>query len=339
MIELLPRPWLALVLALVAPPARAQQAEAPQDPALDNLVHAAGYAAAELGTLGAVVERGDGPIDMVLVSGFGLGASAFEGFLQRNAARYHMLAVTLAGFEGSAAPPMPPAGTSYGAQTWTHGAIEAVARLVRERGLERPVLVGHFLNGTQVAAGVALRHPELARALVLLAGTPRFEPVEATAYWPRGLTLAQKIAAVDGFLAPRWFQTVTQKTWVAGNFVAADYSTDATRGKKFADLANAPPLPVLVRYLCEFHASDLGPELARLAQPLLLIRPAFPTAVRTDATRSYRASFFEEPWHGLLEGRAHTEIRPVEDAGILVMDDQSAEVDLALAGFLERHAP
>ncbi len=339
MLELLPAFWPALVLALAVQRVGAQQAEAPQDLAFDNLVHAAGYENAVLGTLGAVVERGDGPIDMVLVSGFGLGASAFAGFLQRNAARYHMFAVTLAGFEGSAAPPMPPAGTSYGAQTWTHGAIEAVAWLVRERGLERPVLVGHFLNGTQVATGVALRHPELARALVLLAGSPRFEPVESTAYWPRDQTLAQKIAVVDGFLAPRWFKTVTQKTWVAGNFVAADYSTDAALGKKCADLANAPPLPVLVRYLCEFHASDLGPELARLAQPLLLIRPAFTEAVRADATRSYLASFFEEPWHGLLEGRAHTEIRSVENASILVMDDQSAEVDLALAGFLERHAP
>lgn len=330
--------WPALVLALAARPARGQQAEAPQDPTLDNLVHAAGYRTAELGTLGAVVERGEGPIDMVLISGFGVGASAFEDFLQRNATRYHMLAVTLPGCEGSAAPPMPAKGTSYGAQTWTRAAVEAVALLVRERELERPVLVGHFINGTQVAARVALEHPELARALVLLAGTPRFEPVEDTAFWPKGMTVEKKIAAVDGYLAPRWFQTVTRKTWVGGNFVASDYSTDAARGKRFADLANEPPLPVLIRYLCEFHASDLGPELTRLTQPLLLLQPGFTEAQRADKARSYLASFFEEPWHGLLVGRAHTEIERLEDAGILLMDDKAAEVDAAIAGFLERHA-
>jgi hypothetical protein len=96
---------------------------------------------------------------------------------------------------------------------------------------------------------------------------------------------------------------------------------------------------VLIRYLCEFHASDLGPELGKLAQPLLLLQPAFTEEQRSDKARSYLAGYFEEPWHGLLEGRAHTETESFEDAGILVMDDKAAEVDRAIAGFLERHVP
>jgi pimeloyl-ACP methyl ester carboxylesterase len=107
---------------------------------------------------------------------------------------------------------MPAAGASYGEQTWTRAASAAVARLIQERKLARPVLVGHFLNGTQVAARVALEHPELVRALVLLCGSPRYEPLESTPNWPRGLTLAQKVAAVDRGLAPRWFKTVTRTT-------------------------------------------------------------------------------------------------------------------------------
>ncbi|HTF88849.1 MAG TPA: hypothetical protein VK843_10605 [Planctomycetota bacterium] len=99
-------------LLLVGVVALAQEPEPAQDPKLDNLVHDAGYKTAELGSLGAVVERGSGPIDMVMVSGFGVGASAFEGFMRRNATRYHMVAITLAGFEGTPAPPMPAAGTS-----------------------------------------------------------------------------------------------------------------------------------------------------------------------------------------------------------------------------------
>jgi pimeloyl-ACP methyl ester carboxylesterase len=80
---------------------------------------------------------------MVLVSGFGVGASAFEGFMRRNADRYHMFAVTLPGFENTAAPPMPAAGTSYGDQSWTRAAVDAVVKLIREKKLDRPVLVGH----------------------------------------------------------------------------------------------------------------------------------------------------------------------------------------------------
>ena len=330
-------PWLASLLLLLSQSPPAQPAEPPQDPKLDNLVHAEGYATAKPDTLGAVVERGKGPIDMVLVSGFGSGASVFEGFLRRNAERYHMLAVTLAGFEGTAAPPMPPAGTSYGAQTWTRGAITAVTNLIAEKKLARPVLVGHFVNGTQVAARIALEHPEATRALVLLAGSPRYEPTEGSPYWPKGMTLEQKVKAVDDVLAPRWFKTVTRKTWVKGNFVGSDYSVvDETRGGKAADRANEPPLPVLVRYLCEFHASDLKPDLAGLKPPLLLLQPAFTEALRADTKRKYLAGYLDEPWGDRFAGRPHTVVKFLEGAGILVMDDAAEEVDRTIAAFLEK---
>lgn len=329
------RVWLVVAVCLAAWRALAQPTGTAEDTTLDNLVHDAGYRTAPLGSLGAVVERGNGP-DMVLISGFGVGSSAFDGFLQRNRKRYHMLAITLAGFEGTAAPPMPPAGTSYGDQTWTRAAADGVVRLIKERRLDRPVLVGHFLNGTQVAARVAIDHPELVRALVLLAGSPRFEPVEPTPYWPKDLTLEKKVAMVDGYLAPRWFKTVTRQTWVTNNFVATDYSTDESRGKRFADRANDPPLPVLVRYLCEFHASDVRAELPLVTLPLLVIQPSFTPALRADPKRSYLASFFTQPWQGILENRPRTETVYLEDAGILVMDDRPVEVDRTISKFL-RH--
>ena len=328
---------LALALSLAASAGRAQPTFR-QDSTLNNLVHAKDYVTSAPGTLGAVVERGKGRVDMVLVSGFGLGASAFDGFMRRNDSRYRMLAVTLPGFEGTAAPPMPAEGTSYGDQTWTREAIDAVVKLIGEKRLDRPVLVGHYINGTQVAMRIALEHPELVRAVVLLAGTPRFEPVKASRFWPRDLTLEQKVRAVDQFSAPRWFKTVTRETWVNGNFVATDYSVDSLLGRTFADRANSPPLPVLVRYLCEFHASDLWPDLGRLAPPLLVIQPRFTPSVRADTTRSYLSGYFEEPWRGRLEGRASTESSFLDDAGIMVMVDQAKAVDRKIADFLKRYA-
>ena len=63
--------------------------------------------------------------------------------------------------------------------------------------LDRRCWSGHFINGTQVAMRVALEHPEMTRGVVLLAGTPRFEPVTASRFWPRTSTLEQKVQA-DG---------------------------------------------------------------------------------------------------------------------------------------------
>lgn len=329
---------IAIALCLAARTAIAQQGGSPQDPSLDNLVHEPGYKTAEPGSLGAVVERGKGPIDMVLISGFGVGASAFEEFMQRNAKRYHMLAITLPGFEGTAAPPMPPPGTSYGDQTWTRAAAGAVVRLIKERRLRRPVLVGHFINGTQVAAQVAIDDAVRARGLILLAGSPRYEPVEATPYWPQGLSSEKKVAMVDNGLAPRWFKTVTRTTWVANNFLATDYSVDEARGKTFADRANAPPLPVLIRYLCEFHASDVAPMLAHSSITMLLIQPLFTEALRSDAKRSYLVSYFKQPWQGVFDNRAGTSVSYLDRAGILVMDDKPDEVDRMIAEFLKKSA-
>ena len=326
---------LSVVTLLAAPPAFAQQAP-PQDSTLNNLVHSADYKTSAPGALGAVVERGKGPIDMVLVSGFGLGASAFDGFMKRNTTRYHMLAVTLPGFEGSAAPPMPAPGTSYGDQTWTRGATDAVVKLIHEKKLSRPVLVGHYINGTQVVLRIAVEHPDMIRAVVLLAGTPRFEPSPPLPFWPDSLTLERKVQAVDQYLAPRWFKTVTRATWVRGNFVASDYSVDSLLGNRFADRANDAPLPVLIRYLCEFHASDGWPYLQRLERPLLVIQPSFTASLRSDSTRSYLRGYFAEPWRGRLEGRPQTESAYLDNAGILVMEDQPAIVDQKISDFLKR---
>jgi pimeloyl-ACP methyl ester carboxylesterase len=231
---------------------------------------------------------------------------------------------------------MPAPGTSYGDQTWSRAAADAIVRLIHERRLHRPILVGHFVNGSQVAMRVAVEHPELVRSVVLLAGTPRYEPVTAGRFWPKNLTLEQKVKAVDQFSAPRWFKTVTRATWVKNNFVATDYSVDSVRGQRFADRANQPPLPILIRYLCEFHASDLWPDLDHLQRPLLLIQPHFTASLRADSTRSYLAGYLEEPWRGRLEGRPHTQSVVVEDAGILVMDDQPAIVDRSIAEFVAR---
>lgn len=327
----------SLLSCLVLPSASAQgQSVFVQDSTLNNLQHAPTYVTAPLGTLGVVVERGRGHVDMILVSGSGMGASAFEGFMNRNASRYHMYAVTLPGFEGTPAPPMPSPGTSYGDQTWTRASAEAIVRLIRDRRLRQPIMVGHYVNGSQVAMQVAVTHPELVRAVVLLAGTPRYEPVQATRFWPKNLTLEQKVKAVDQFSAPRYFKTVTRETWDSNNWKPTDLSVvDSTRGSRFQRMTNDAPLPVLIRYLCEFHASDLWPDLGRLQRPLLLIQPHFTASIRADTTRSYLAGYLEEPWKGRLEGRPHTEVVVVDSAGILVMEDQPTIVDRRVAEFVK----
>jgi hypothetical protein len=94
----------------------------------------------------------------------------------------------------------------------------------------------------------------------------------------------------------------------------------------------------LIRYLCEFHASDLKSHLAGLKPPFLLLQPAFTEALRADIKRKYLAGYFKEPWGDAFPGRPHTEVKILEGAGILVMDDAAEEVDRTIATFLQREA-
>ena len=84
---------------------------------------------APLGELGAVVRKGTGTRDVILIPGWGFGAEVFDSFMRANVSRYRMVAVTLPGFGATAGPPMPP---DAAAATRTNGRLRldsAVASL------------------------------------------------------------------------------------------------------------------------------------------------------------------------------------------------------------------
>jgi pimeloyl-ACP methyl ester carboxylesterase len=101
--------------------------------------------------------------EIVFIHGTGDSAAVWAGQVERFAADHEVLAVDLPGH-----------GVRLGdrpLETLDDDADE-VARQVRERGFARPVVVGHSMGGG-VALLVALRHPTLARALVLAASGAR----------------------------------------------------------------------------------------------------------------------------------------------------------------------
>jgi len=144
-----------------------------QDSTLNNLVDPPGYKTAKLGTLGEVVRAGTGNQGMILIPGLGFGGSIFDEFMQGFLGQYRMYAVTLPGFGGTSAPPCPGEKTSFGLQTWTNAALGAIEKLMEEEKIQNPIIVGHWLGGTQIALRLALKHPDKIKAVVLLAGSGR----------------------------------------------------------------------------------------------------------------------------------------------------------------------
>ena len=330
----------AVLVALCLPGGRGAlaqqtcQARMEQDPARDNLVHARDYSTAEPGTLGRVLREGQGPLDMVLVAGAGFGAEVFEGFMRAKGDRYRMLAVTLPGFGGTPAPPMPAPGTSYAERTWTLAASAAVAQLIEQEGLDRPVVVGHWLSGAQVALDLALDRPDLVRAAIAISGVPKFVPTSGSGMQEPG-SPALRARMVDRYLAPQWFKTVTPETWHDNNFLPRDYAIHPLRALQLWRSAAEPPLPVWIRYLCEAWAHDGTARLAELEVPLLILEPDFDALyAEGPQTGEYMKAFLHEGWRG-VEGRSdRITVETISDSRVFIMDDQPERLNEAIERFL-----
>ncbi len=321
---------LAGVALLVSIPAQGQQKRFDQDPALDNLVHAEDYATCEPGTLGRVTRVGNGPHPMILIAGVGFGGEVFDSFMETRTDRYTMYAVTLPGFAGTAAPPMPPSGTSYGEQTWTRGVREAVSRLIDKEQLDRPILVAHWFTAPQVALGLALERPREIGAVIVISGIARYDG----GMLPATTRLDGRIAYVDGTLAPSWFRTVTRDTWDDNNFYPGDYARHPVRALQLWREAAAAELPVWIRYLCEGWGQDITLDLSELTVPTLLLQPGFDEDFFFVEGQNYMQAFCRDSWNGVAEGNEHITAQVIADTRAFMMDDQPAALDAAVDAFL-----
>ncbi|HSR52553.1 MAG TPA: alpha/beta hydrolase [Acidobacteriota bacterium] len=299
-----------------------------QDPNLNNLVHPEGYKPSPPGTFGHVEKRGEGPVPMILIPGRGFDWSVFESFMQRNRKAYTMYAVTLAGMGMTAAPPMPSEGTSYGERTWINGAVKALKELIRKEGLERPVIVGHFLEGTQVVLEMALERPESVGSVIILGGIPRNRRFDSA-------TLEQRIGYLDTQMAPKWFKTVTAKTWNDNSYSAASYSNQPDVAERLLPIVTEDQLQVHIRYLLEGWAGDVGERFSELEAPMLVLMPTFSQEFKKAQTNNWPDLFFVESWKG-TEDNPRIEKKFVPEAHISVWLDNPQFVDDAIEEFLDK---
>ena len=306
-----------------------------QDPAINNLVEPAGYQAGEPSALGAVVRRGpaSGP-PLILVPGFGFGASAYDGLVAMLAKDYRVFALTLQGFGRTPAPRAPLESVSFGEQTWTLAAVSAIEKLIRDEGLDKPTVVGHWIGGTQIALRLAMRNPDRIRAVVVIAGSARMM-VASPKFEEFYGTTERRVRTIDTFMAPRWFKTVTRETWDDNNFLPQDYSANPVLGLRLWRMAAEPPLHVWVRYLCEFNAQDISRDLGKLSTPTLLLQPSaadLPDSIDTD----YLQGFLHRSWEGRIEGVSAIRTRVIPKSRVFAWVDQPNLVEEALNEFLSQ---
>lgn len=108
-----------------------------------------------------VEEHGQGEPLFVLIHGIGMGRKVFADLVTRLDEHGRVWTMDLPGYGEAPEPPRTPT---------MERTADLVAALLRDRGEPGAVVVGHSM-GTQVATELAVRHPDLVRALVLAAPT------------------------------------------------------------------------------------------------------------------------------------------------------------------------
>jgi pimeloyl-ACP methyl ester carboxylesterase len=306
-----------------------------QDPALDNLHHDAGTVTVPFGTLGRVRRAGTGPRRILLIPGLGFGDHIWSEYMDRHTSDATMIAVTLPGFGGTSPLPMPAAGTPFSDLTWTRSAVRGIEALLDEDHVDRVTIVAHWALATQIALRLALDHPDRVDAVVAIGGPLKvyYEAIPAMLAW----TAAERAGFVEG-LASRWFKSVTRRTWDDNNFMPYDYAVNPRRGLFLWREAQAPALPVWIRYLLEFYSIDQSAEIARLQVPALIVQPGFDDgAFYVEPDRNYMRNLCIDSWR---QAKGDTmSFVTVPRSRLFVMFDQPEELDRVVGEFLERRAP
>jgi len=280
------------------------------------------------------IKKGHGRETLILIPGVYSGKDSFDAFIARNQSLYKFYVVTPPGLNGTPARPLPPETTSYGEFTWTRRLGRDVLELISREKLSNPVIVAHGFPGSLVAEELAFQHPDVLGGVIEIASMPvQFFPSPKDPSRKTPATPEERVEIVNEGWAEKWFKYVTTETWESNNYPAVMFTNDPDRAEQVRQQVEAAPLPVKIRYLSEFMASDHSAELASLKVPLLALRPGFNEKLLADPTNSWYKTSFQDAWDAFSKN-PRIQVVTIPNARALLLDDQPKLIDEAIATFV-----
>ncbi len=147
--------------------------------------------------------------------------------------------------------------------------------------LNKPIIVAHFVTATQVALNLAINYPDKIGKVVIISGCPyRYYPgMKEGKYndWQneKVYTAKQRANFVEVYWAPKWFKTITKKTWDDNMWTSDDYCKDSNIGNPLFKTSADVPVQVMIRYLIEWMTYDVSQKYKELKIPTLILTPDF----------------------------------------------------------------
>lgn len=298
----------ALVLLLASPFAGAAETAATPDTAVVGTLH--------------VAQHGEHGTAVILLPGLGSGAWVWQDTIDRLESSHRLYAVTLAGFDGTPAPAQ--------MDNLIPQAIDSLQELMRQRGIDKAVLVGHSLGGT-LAIAFAAEHPDRVTGVVAVDGLPVFPGME-------DMPAAQRVQAGDAMATA--MRSASPEAFRAQQFAYMERVgvLDAAKAQRYGAL-QARSLPAVVaQYAREDVSLDLRPRLARIKAPLLEIMPWNGPDAEAAAAAGVMPAMDEagkRAWYArLLQAAPRAEVLAISPARHFVMLDQPQQFVQAVETFL-----
>lgn len=255
---------------------------------------------------------------MIFIPGLTCGPWEWAGEIARFAPDYTVYALTLPGFDGRAAI----RGPLFAAVTgdfWS---------LLRTRGIEKPILVGHSLGGT-LGFMLAEQHSDRLRALVAVDGMPIFPGMESMQPAQRGGIAQQMGAMLSAIATPAAFEAA-EKTYSLPYLLTSH-----------SDIAAVAPLTArsdpkaVAQWMQEDMTLDLRPQLGAISVPVLEIAPFDPQFDPKAPAKIATAADKRAYYAALLGGDATARVRVVAPARHFIMYDRPKALDAVIAQFVE----
>ncbi|WP_426701126.1 alpha/beta fold hydrolase [Rhodanobacter sp. Col0626] len=259
---------------------------------------------------------------VILVPGLTCGTWEWRDTITQLQKSHVVYAVTLAGFDGTAAPT---------GDRFLDQADASLLKLIRDRHIHKPVLVGHSIGGT-LSLRFAGEHADLIAGVVAVDGLPVFPGMDRVSTTQReaiAAKMAQKMAGVTQDQYPAFALGYMQHMGVIDPQLAARHAPEVAR----SDIKAA------ARYMQEDMASDYRPGLSHASVPILEISPYYAADFEKAAAMS-KQPLISEPqktayYASLLKDAPNAKVVSIAPSRHFVMLDQPAKFQRVLDGFLK----
>ncbi|NBB51998.1 alpha/beta fold hydrolase [Rhizobium sp. CRIBSB] len=311
----------AALLSLIAAPVAAQEhahaehGAAQAEQGSDHAEHGDHHADFESGRMHVRIDGPQGAPDIIMIPGLSSSPHVFDTLTAELSGRYRIHRIHVQGFAG--APAMDNAEGPVAAPV-----AEEIARYIAEKGLNRPVVIGHSMGGT-IGMMLAARHPEAVSKLMVV----DMIPFVGAMYGAPGITAEQVTPTADMIYAGMTAAPEAQYQAQVAASVQGMIFTESLRAGPLQDAARSDRA-VSSSAFRELIVTDLRPELSKITAPVTVLYVKFNDASMTNEVTDmlYRLSFATLPGATL---------KRIEDSAHFIMLDQPVRFAAEVNAFLE----